>query len=305
MQATLASQQAQVSGDPNNGIGISISLTTQKSKSQSQQLSDAVSGSTLNAGQNLAITATGKGSSANSGDIAIGGSQLKAGGDTTLTAANDILLTGAANTQQSTGSNSSGGVGISFGAGNGSAGLSIFASVNGAKGKDSGNGTQWSETTLDSGGNVLLNSGRDTTLTGAQVNGDKVSADVGRNLTITSQQDSDRYDSKQTSFGAGGSFTFGSMTASGYINASQDKMRSTYDSVMEQSGIYAGKGGFDIQVGEHTQLNGAVIASQATADKNRLETGTLGFSDLGNEADYKVSHAGISAGMSNGGSMGG
>ncbi|WP_455818042.1 hemagglutinin repeat-containing protein [Pseudomonas cerasi] len=307
VQAKLASQQAQVSGDPNNGIGISISLTTQKSKSQSQQVSDAVSGSTLNAGQNVAITATGKGKSANSGDIAIGGSQLKAGGDTTLTAANDILLTGAANTQQSTGSNSSGGggVGISFGVGNGSAGLSIFASVNGAKGKDSGNGTQWSETTLDSGGNVSLSSGRDTTLTGAQVNGNKVSADVGRNLTITSQQDSDRYDSKQTSFGAGGSFTFGSMTASGYINASQDKMHSTYDSVMEQSGIYAGKGGFDIQVGEHTQLNGAVIASQAGADNNRLETGTLGFSDLGNEADYKVSHAGISAGISNGGSMGG
>ncbi|WP_456309376.1 hemagglutinin repeat-containing protein [Serratia proteamaculans] len=307
VQAKLASQQAQVSGDPNSGIGVSISLTTQKSKSQSQQVSDAVSGSTLNAGQNLAITATGKGQSANSGDIAIGGSQLKAGGDTTLTAANDILLTGAANTQQSTGSNSSGGggVGISFGVGNGSAGLSIFASVNGAKGKDTGNGTQWSETTLDSGGNVSLNSGRDTTLTGAQVNGNKVSADVGRNLTITSQQDSDRYDSKQTSFGAGGSFTFGSMTASGYINASQDKMHSTYDSVMEQSGIYAGKGGFDIQVGDHTQLNGAVIASQAGADNNRLETGTLGFSDLGNEADYKVSHSGISAGMSNGGSMGG
>ncbi|MFK8260729.1 hemagglutinin repeat-containing protein, partial [Erwinia sp. AnSW2-5] len=164
VQAKLASQQAQVSGDPNNGIGISISLTTQKSKSQSQQVSDAVSGSTLNAGQNLAITATGKGKSANSGDIAIGGSQLKAGGDTTLTAAKDILLTGSANTQQSTGSNSSGGggVGISFGVGNGSAGLSIFASVNGAKGKDSGNGTQWSETTLDSGGNVSLNSGRDT-----------------------------------------------------------------------------------------------------------------------------------------------
>ncbi|MGR2855597.1 filamentous hemagglutinin N-terminal domain-containing protein [Erwinia sp. 1181_3] len=307
VQAKLASQQAQVSGDPNSGIGVSISLTTQKSKSQSQQVSDAVSGSTLNAGQNLAITATGKGQSANSGDIAIGGSQLKAGGDTTLTAANDILLTGAANTQQSTGSNSSGGggVGISFGVGNGSAGLSIFASVNGAKGKDTGNGTQWSETTLDSGGNVSLNSGRDTTLTGAQVNGNKVSADVGRNLTITSQQDSDRYDSKQTSFGAGGSFTFGSMTASGYINASQDKMHSTYDSAMEQSGIYAGKGGFDIQVGDHTQLNGAVIASQAGADNNRLETGTLGFSDLGNEADYKVSHSGISAGMSNGGSMGG
>ncbi|WP_336804165.1 hemagglutinin repeat-containing protein, partial [Erwinia aphidicola] len=36
-------------------------------------------GSTLNAGQNLSITATGKNNAAQSGDIAISGSQLKAG----------------------------------------------------------------------------------------------------------------------------------------------------------------------------------------------------------------------------------
>ncbi|HBC5440033.1 TPA: VENN motif pre-toxin domain-containing protein, partial [Escherichia coli] len=58
----------------------------------------------------------------------------------------------------------------------------------------------------------------------------------------------------------------------------------------------------DITVGNHTQLDGAVIASTATADKNSLDTGTLGFSDLHNEADYKVSHSGIS--LSGGGSFG-
>ncbi|HCQ0026531.1 TPA: VENN motif pre-toxin domain-containing protein, partial [Escherichia coli] len=46
----------------------------------------------------------------------------------------------------------------------------------------------------------------------------------------------------------------------------------------------------------------AVIASTATPDKNHLDTGTLGFSDLHNEADYKVSHSGIS--LSGGGSFG-
>ncbi|EJA1703631.1 TPA: VENN motif pre-toxin domain-containing protein, partial [Escherichia coli] len=61
-------------------------------------------------------------------------------------------------------------------------------------------------------------------------------------------------------------------------------------------------GGFDITVGNHTQLDGAVIASTATADKNSLDTGTLGFSDIHNEADYKVSHSGIS--LSGGGSFG-
>ncbi len=118
----------------------------------------------------------------------------------------------------------------------------------------------------------------------------------------TCWQDTSKYDSKQTSVAAGGSFTFGSMTGSGYIAASRDKMKSRFDSVAEQTGMFAGDGGFDITVGKHTQLDGAVIASTATPDKNHLDTGTLGFSDLHNEADYKVSHSGIS--LSGGGSFG-
>ncbi|EOT7683389.1 VENN motif pre-toxin domain-containing protein, partial [Escherichia coli] len=111
---------------------------------------------------------------------------------------------------------------------------------------------------------------------------------------ISSLQDSDRYDSRQNSVAAGGSFTFGSMSGSGYASISQDKIKSNYDSVREQSGIYAGKDGFDVTVGNHTQLNGAVIASTATDDKNSLSTGTLGWSDIHNQADYKASHTGIS-----------
>ncbi|TFW69791.1 VENN motif pre-toxin domain-containing protein, partial [Escherichia coli] len=165
-----------------------------------------------------------------------------------------------------------------------------------------GNGTEWTETTTDSGKTVTINSGRDTVLNGAQVNGNRIIADVDHDLLISSQQDTSKYDSKQTSVAAGGSFTFGSMTGSGYIAASRDKMKSRFDSVAEQTGMFAGDGGFDITVGRHTQLEGAVIASTATPDKNHLDTGTLGFSDLHNEADYKVSHSGIS--LSGGGSFG-
>ncbi|WP_249923968.1 hemagglutinin repeat-containing protein, partial [Escherichia coli] len=170
------------------------------------------------------------------------------------------------------------------------AGISAFASVNAAKGREKGNGTEWTEATTDSGKTVTINSGRDTVLNGAQVNGNRIIADVGHDLLISSQQDTSKYDSKQTSVAAGGSFTFGSMTGSGYIAASRDKMKSRFDSVAEQTGMFAGDGGFDITVGRHTQLDGAVIASTATPDKNHLDTGTLGFSDLHNEADYKVSH---------------
>ncbi|EOP5823102.1 contact-dependent inhibition toxin CdiA [Escherichia coli] len=303
VQAGQAAAMATATGDP-NATGVSLSLTTQKSKSQQHSESDTVSGSTLNAGNNLSVVATGKNRGDNRGDIVIAGSQLKAGGNTSLDAANDILLSGAANTQKTTGRNSSsgGGVGVSIGAGGNGAGISVFASVNAAKGSEKGNGTEWTETTTDSGKTVTINSGRDTVLNGAQVNGNRIIADVGHDLLISSQQDTSKYDSKQTSVAAGGSFTFGSMTGSGYIAASRDKMKSRFDSVAEQTGMFAGDGGFDITVGRHTQLEGAVIASTATPDKNHLDTGTLGFSDLHNEADYKVSHSGIS--LSGGGSFG-
>ncbi|EFT6699045.1 glycohydrolase toxin TNT-related protein, partial [Escherichia coli] len=303
-QAVLSGVQAgvnhglqQQSADPNNGIGVSISLNHQQSKSETKYQHDIVSGSTLSAGNNVSVTATGKNKDHNnSGDILITGSQIKSGNDTSLNAQNDILLAAAADTRQTTGKNSSkgGGVGVSFGGGTNSGGLSIFAGINGSEGREKGNGTTWTETTVDAGKNVSLTSGHDTTLSGAQVSGEKVTADVGNNLTISSLQDSDRYDSRQNSVAAGGSFTFGSMSGSGYASISQDKIKSNYDSVREQSGIYAGKDGFDVTVGNHTQLNGAVIASTATDDKNSLNTNTLGWSDIHNQADYKASHTGIS-----------
>ncbi|OAT75887.1 hypothetical protein A9B99_13840, partial [Mangrovibacter phragmitis] len=305
VQAVQANSVANATGQPDAGIHVSVSLSTQKSKSTQHQESDTVTGSTLNAGKNLSVEATGRQQQGNSGDIVIAGSHVKAAGDTSLKAERDIILTAAANTQKTTGSNSSsgGGVGVSIGAGQGGFGISVFASVNAAKGHEKGDGTDWSETTLDSGGKVSVSGGRDTTLTGAQVNGNQVTVDTGRNLTITSLQDSNNYDSKQSSVSAGGSFTFGSMSGSGYINFSQDKMHSIYDSVAEQSGIFAGDGGFSVTTGNHTQLNGGAIASTAAAADNHLNTGTLGFSDIVNKADYNVSHTG--GGFSSSGSIGG
>ena len=171
------------------------------------------------------------------------------------------------------------------------------------KGSEKGNGTTHTETTVDAGNRLTIISGRDTTLTGAQAGGETVKVDAGRHLTLTSEQDSDRYDSKQQNASAGGSFIFGSMSGSASVNLSRDKMHSNYDSVQEQTGIFAGRGGFDVTTGQHTQLNGAVIASTATADKNRLDTGTLGFSDIENRADFKTEHQ--STGLSTGGSVAG
>ncbi|MGC1021119.1 hemagglutinin repeat-containing protein [Pantoea agglomerans] len=288
-----------------NTIGVSASYDSQSSKSEARTESSQSQGSTLTAGRNLTVTATGKNGTAQSGDISITGSQLKAGGDLSLDASRDILLQSAQNTQSTDGKNSSkgGSVGVGIGVGSGGYGISVSASVNAAKGSEKGNGLTHSETTLDAGNRLSLTSGRDTTLTGAQASGESVKVDAGRNLTLTSEQDSDRYDSKQQSASAGGSFTFGSMTGSANVNVSRDKMHSTWQSVAEQTGIFAGKGGFDVTVGEHTQLNGAVIASTADASLNKLDTGTLGFGNIENHAEYEVEHQ--SAGMSTGGGIGG
>jgi len=295
----VALDQAKGSSDKlnNNTIGVSASVGAQSSKSSSHMQSETTTGSTLSAGNNVTIKATGS-------DITVAGSQIKAGKDVTLDAARDVNLIASQDTQQTTGKNSSSGgsLGVGVGVGSGGAGISISANANSSKGHEKGNGTWQNETTVDAGNRVTINTGRDATIAGAQVSGEAVVADIGRELTIASTQDSDHYNSKQNSVSGGVGYTFGAGTASGSINVSRDKMTSDYDSVQEQSGLFAGSGGFDVTVGKHTQLDGGVIASTATADKNRLDTGTLGFSDINNKADFKTEHQG--AGISTGGSIG-
>ncbi|EKH3703428.1 hemagglutinin repeat-containing protein, partial [Escherichia coli] len=300
----LADAQGADAGN-NNTVGISLSYGSQSSKSEQQSEQTVAKGSTLTAGNNLSIQATGSGVKGVDGDLTIQGSQIKAGNNILLQANRDVNLVSAENTSKLEGKNTSSGgsVGVGVGVGSGGWGISVSASANQGKDSEKGNGTTHTETTVDAGNRLTIISGRDTTLTGAQAGGETVKVDAGRHLTLTSEQDSDRYDSKQQNASAGGSFTFGSMSGSASVNLSRDKMHSNYDSVQEQTGIFAGRGGFDVITGQHTQLNGAVIASTATADKNRLDTGTLGFSDIENRADYKVEHQ--SVGISTGGSIGG
>ncbi|ELU7234661.1 hemagglutinin repeat-containing protein, partial [Escherichia coli] len=300
----LADAQGADAGN-NNTVGISLSYGSQSSKSEQQSEQTVAKGSTLTAGNHLSIQATGSGVKGVDGDLTIQGSQIKAGNNVLLQANRDVNLVSAENTSKLEGKNTSSGgsVGVGVGVGSGGWGISVSASANQGKGSEKGNGTTHTETTVDAGNRLTIISGRDTTLTGAQAGGETVKVDAGRHLTLTSEQDSDRYDSKQQNASAGGSFTFGSMSGSASVNLSRDKMHSNYDSVQEQTGIFAGRGGFDVTTGQHTQLNGAVIASTATADKNRLDTGTLGFSDIENRADFKTEHQ--SAGLSTGGSVAG
>ncbi|VEC02282.1 Filamentous hemagglutinin [Cedecea lapagei] len=273
-------------GSPGSVVGVNLSWGSQSSTSTQTQTSNQSQGSQLTAGNNLTIRAS-------EGDIRVQGSELQTGQDMLLNAKRDVLLESALNSQKLDGKNeshgSSFGVGINFGSG--ANGISVNASANKGKGNEKGTGTSHTETTLNAGDNLSIVSGRDSTLTGAQASGNSVKMDVGRNLTLTSEQDTDDYDAKQSNMSAGGSASPGGGSLS--VSASRDKMHSTYASVQEQTGIFAGKGGFDVTVGEHTQLNGAVIGSTADAGKNKLDTGALGFKDIENSAEYKVEHQSV------------
>ncbi|EGL4298797.1 filamentous hemagglutinin N-terminal domain-containing protein [Salmonella enterica] len=300
--AQQAAQQAGSGEDAPAAFGVTASTGSQSSASEQKTESHTVSGSSLNAGHDIRISATGDGQG-HGGDILIQGSQAKAAHDIELDAQRDIQLLSALNTETLSGKNSShgGSVGVGINVGQ-NTGITVSAGVNAAKGHENGTTLTHTNTNLDAGHNVTLNAGRDATLKGARVSGEKITADVKRNLTLQSGQDSDHYDSKQQSASAGASFTWGASAPSASVSLSQDKIHSNFDSVKEQTGLFAGKEGFDVTTGQHTQLDGAVIASTADKTKNRLDTGTLGFSDIHNQADFSAQHQGITAGT--GGSTG-
>ena len=304
-QAWQAAEQGGMTTDnAGNFVGIAISLGSQQSKSKTVQEQSIGQGSTLTAGNNLNILATGAGKVGEDGDIRIQGSQLKAGQDLMLAANRDLILEAASNTQKLDGKNSSSGgnVGVSIGFGSGGGGLSVFANGNKGTGFEHGNGTTWTETTVDAGRQVTLVSGRDASLIGAQVSGEQITAKVGRDLTLRSLQDTDEYKSEQKNVSGGVSVAIIGSGGSASLSVDKSKIHSNYDSVQEQTGLYAGKGGYDIDVGKHTQLDGAVISSTANADQNRLSTDTLGWRDIRNEADYKTQQQGVS--VSSGGGDG-
>jgi len=280
---------------------IQISLGASKSVSETRRTQDTAFASSVMAGGDLSLMAAGEKDAAGTGNVSLIGSDL-AGRNVLLAATNDLMLQSQAETatEVSTSKNSGWKVGVGIGVSDSGSGggINIFASGYVGSGKARGNGTTHRETQVSARDNLALLSGRDTLLEGAQARADRIRADIGRNLTLASQQDSDRYDARQKQVNAGGSFSFGSMTGSAYLGASVGKTKSNYDSVVEQTGLYAGAGGYDIHVGRHTQLDGSVIASDADAAKNGLSTETLGFRDIHNTAQYKSTTVGINLGMS-------
>lgn len=138
-----------------------------------------------------------------------------------------------------------------------------------------------------------LKAKRDTNIIGSTVAGKKVEVDTGRDLHIQSLQDVDNFKehSKSAGFSVSSKPTFKDPTGS--ISASVGRIDSKWKSVTEQAGIYGGEEGYDINVGNNTTLEGAVIKSDAPKSKNKLTTKSLEMKDIQNEAEYTYSNNGI------------
>ncbi|WP_342354086.1 hemagglutinin repeat-containing protein [Gilliamella sp. ESL0250] len=286
-------------GTPEASIGINVSVGSEKTQRTVNQEQHTVVSSSISAGRNVSIIATGNGEK-ESGDINIIGSQVSAGHDAMLKANHDVNIIGQENTTKTDTKekNSSGSVGVGYNFGGQKNGFNISASASQSKSREKGNGTDWTESVVEAGNKLTIITGNDANIIAGQVKGDRVVADIGHDLNIESKQDSDEFHSKSSSTSVGGSVSLGG-GGSFNASASKTKMDSNWQSVTDQSGIFAGKGGFDIKVGNNTDLKGAVIASEAKdKSQNRLDTGTISFSDIENKADYKVSSSSASVSSS-------
>ena len=290
-------------GKVNENLSINVSLGTMKSKSERKSTTVVANGSNVKAEGDVKITSREK-------DINITSSNVE-GKDVTLNAKDNLNITASETTnkleQNSKSSSASVGVGFDIATGQVS---SFIISGSKSKGEVDANSTSYNESTVKADKNLDFASGKDTNITGGKLSGEKVTGNVGNDLNIESKQNKNSYKEKNSSAGFGVGIDLSGKNDGIATTDKKDKVSnanktgifgsaiksnvdSNYNSVTDQSGIYAGKDGFDIVVGKNTDLKGGIISSEAAKDKNKISTGTLTYEDIQNKADYKAGSIGI------------
>ena len=265
---------------------VNIGIGTSESETVIESSTVTAHESTVAAEKDVNITATGK-------DINIIGSDVT-GENVNLNAKENINIEAKeqSNVTNTESKNSSAFAGVSIGIKTGTIGVN----VSGSAGKDTidENSTSYKASSVTAKEKLEIESGKDTNLIGSKAEGEKVEANVGGDLNIESLQETNKYREESVNGGFGINTLLGeNISRDISVSANYGKTNSDYKSVTEQAGIYAGKEGFDIKVENNTDLKGAVIASEAEADKNTLTTGTISFSDIKNEAEYDTKGIGM------------
>ncbi len=270
--------------------GISVGIGSSSFKAENHTETTEAVESNLVSNNDIHITAK--------KDIEMKGSQV-IGNNVSMKAGENITLDAAENrsTSATKQSSKSSQAGMTFAP----TGNSFYANVSKGQGNETEETLTHTSSQVIARKDLTTESGKDTTLRGSNVYGDKVTMKVGGNLTIESAQDKDNYTSHNESKGMGLS-TGTSKATAGHgglsVGTSKGTTDSTYESVTNQAGITAGSQGYDISVKDNTHIKGSVIDSNASKDKNTLTTGTLTWEDVENKADYKATADGRNYGAS-------
>ncbi|MGE8654479.1 MAG: hemagglutinin repeat-containing protein [Acinetobacter gandensis] len=275
-------------------VGVSLTYGEQKSKETRHTESNTASQSQVYSSGKTNIVATGAGKDSN---INIIGSDIVGMKGTHLATDNDINIKAAEQKTIEESSNKSSGWNAGVTVSN-QTGFGVTAGGNLGKGKGNGTDTSYVNSHVGSKDSLTtISSGNATNIIGGQAQGKGVQIDANE-LNIESLQDKATYKSKQQNISGQVSVGTNGGNASGSF--SKSNVDANYASVNEQSGIFAGDDGYQINVKNNTDLKGAIITSTQQAEdlkKSSLDTGTLTYSDLKNISEYDAKGISLGAGF--------
>ncbi|MGE8412843.1 MAG: hemagglutinin repeat-containing protein, partial [Pseudomonas sp.] len=208
-----------------------------------------------------------------SNDLTLVGTQAQSGRNIDLDAGKDLNIRSAHNDHSTENNRNSGGgeVGITIGS---EKGIGFYASVSVGKGNLEREGQRQQDAYLYAGDRLKFESGKDTNIAGANLRGDEVVGRVGGDLKVASVADTGKVKGKEFDISVTATIGPGA-GVSGSVGYGQTTGKT--DWVEEQTRI-TGKSKVDIRTENHTQIDGALIA--ADNGNLKLDTGTLGFSDI-------------------------
>ena len=282
---------------------IQATIGSSKSQSNSSSYTKKNQGSSINT-NNLALIATGAGADSN---ININGSDLTVSNDALFQADNNLNVNGVAQNSNTRSNNKSSSTAIGgYADTSGSGGITVSASK--AKGHANSDSTTYANSHINVGGTTTFDIGRDVNIKGGVLNTDKIQGTIGGDMTIESLQDTATYDSKQKNMGFSADIDIAGAGAGSSlsVNGGKTDINADYKAVGEQSGIFTGDGGFDLEVGGKTTLIGGAITTTDTAvaagRNNYTSLGGIETQDIENTTSYKgdAIQVGVSLGNTTG-----
>ena len=271
-------------------LNIHVGVGSSKFKQVSELNQENYIGSSIGSKNKVSITADSDNS--DKGNIHITGSVIEAP-EVNLNATNNLSLDAGTNSsvQRDTYTSSGWSVGATVSPhGNGVIGLD----ANVYKGKENALETTKTHTgTIIRGKQVNTVSGNDIEIIGSKVIGESVTTKVGHDLKIESLQDTNDYHKISKNKGISVSYGMSGPARVGFDN-SRGTTDSHYASVTNQAGIYAGDGGYNVQVNNATTLTGGIIKGSTDKSKNKLSSKSLKMNDIQNEASYSAKTSGYS-----------